>query len=602
MNENFPYIRNLPLKTRLEAPAATRSDFEEFFLAVRRQGLLVATMALLGLFLGAFHYATSPKEYYAGATVLIEQRQNDLTQEIAAAVPVLRNDTALQNEVQILSSLELASTVVRQLDLDSDANFLNPPSSVLGGYLSDLVSWTKSWIPAAPDAVGGSAGSVDAGPDQRILETAALLRNRTTFTRVGRSFSVEIGYLSHDPALATAIANAYADAYLADGTQAKFEASERTAAWMRDRIEELRLSAAEASREAEEFRAENGAIDQQGLRERDQRAASLNNLFLTIQSKYEQIALEGSFPVSNGRILSRAIAPKSAAAPKAWQILAAGLALGGLIGLAIAVFREFRETGFRSGQDVREVAGVAFLGYLPVLRRKKIRMKKWSKTNATEVEPAHMPDFISARRPSAPKEHADQVTDQMAELWKTASLSTQRSGQAVSIPSDLFACGVAPGSHTDTLFRNLLTTLEMELEGDTGRVVAVGAVADGEGATTTAVNLANLAALCGYRTILVDGDLRNSSLADRLGISRGPGTLAVLEGTVDLHRATQRLPYSGLDVLTTGADAKSGKGFEPSRLPRFADLIASLRLSYDLVIIDMPPLSQRPEAKSLLRS
>jgi Mrp family chromosome partitioning ATPase len=339
-------------------------------------------------------------------------------------------------------------------------------------------------------------------------------------------------------------------------------------------------------------------MDQQGLRVREQKATSLNELLLAIQSKYEQIALEGSFPVSNGRILSRAVAPTSAASPKAWQLLSAALAIGGLLGLALAVLRESRETGFRTGQDLREAADVAFLGYLPVLRRRNVRLKPGTELTASNVEPAAMPSFVSARGSKGSVGNAHYLVNPIAK----SDLTVVAPVQMDKLPSDLFVSANAPGTRADNLLRNVLATIDLGYEAHTARVVAVGAVTDGEGATSVAVNLANLAALSGHRTLLIDGDLQSSALPRRLGCPDQPGTLDVLDGSVDIDRAIRKLPCSGLDFLASGAPDKSGRAYEATCLPRFSELIYSLRANYDYVFIDLPPLGNRPEAKSLLKS
>lgn len=584
MTQNMTNLRGLPVDPRTDT--ASEGDLHELWLAARRQFWVVGICTMLGLIAGGLHFATSPREYEAGATVMIEQRLSDLEQELSASLPLSRNDTAFQNEIQILQSQQIAIEVVRALDLHRNDDFLFAPQSTLGSTVAAVTRWAKAVItPETPSTGGTSTLTAEQREERQIINAATRLSSQTKFSRQGRSSTVWISFTSHNAALAAAIPNAYAEAYLADGTRANVEASDRMTTWMRDRIEELRGAAFEAAREAEVFRAETGAMDQQGLRERDQRAEALNELFLTVQSRYQQLALESSFPVSTGRVLTQAIAPRRPAAPSATLLLGAGLVLGMMLGLAIAVLREYRETGFRTGADIERVARLAFLGYMPALKPRDLSA---GQPPTASGKPTLSERFVSSRglEPGAKSGLAD----------PDAPLGPH------AMPPELCVPAFAPGSAADKALRNILATIDLDFDNPTGRVIAVGAVMEGEGATTVAANLANLAALSGRRTLLIDGDFEGSVLSRRFGIVGGEGTLGVLDGSVDLVRAICRLPHTGLDLLPTGAASGPAALAGPSHLAGLAELVATARDSYDCVMIDLPSLGLGPEAKSLVRS
>lgn len=585
MTQNMSNLRGLPVDPRPDT--GFDSDLHELWLAARRQVWVVGICTFIGLVAGGLHYATSPREYEAGANVMIEQRLSDLEQELSASLPLSRNDTAFQNEIQILQSQQIAIEVVRALSLHENDDFLFAPQSALGRAVSRVTQWAKAAITpeVASTGGGGSTLTTEQREERRIINAATRLSSQTKFSRQGRSSTVWISFTSHNPALAAAIPNAYAEAYLADGTRANVEASDRMTTWMRDRIEELRLAAFEAAREAEEYRAQTGAMDQQGLRERDQRAEALNELFLTVQSRYQQLALESSFPVATGRILTQAIAPRRPAAPSATLLLGAGLVLGMILGLAIAVLREYRETGFRTGADIERVARLAFLGYMPALKARDLQT---GPVPAIAGKATLSERFVSSRglEPNA----KSGLADPDAPLGPDA------------MPPELCVPAFAPGSAADKALRNILATIDLDFDDPIGRVIAVGAVMEGEGATTVAANLANLAALSGRRTLLIDGDFEGSVLSRRFGIVGGEGTLGVLDGSIDLVRAICRLPHTGLDLLPTGARETPAMLAGPSHMAGLAELVATARDSYDCVMIDLPSLGLGPEAKSLVRS
>lgn len=559
------------LITPHEAPAT--DNVREFWLATRRQVWVVLVCALAGLALGAFHFATSPARYYASSTILIEEIESDLDQEMSSLRPLTRNDTAFQNQFQILRSRHLATEVVRDLNLHETPAFTHPPRSVLGQAKSDLAARLKSLLPRpAPVAEGGPASEPD---DSGVIEeTAALLVERTDFIRLGKSYSVQIGFLSHDPDLAAQIADAYARAYLADGAQANLAASETTAAWMEERIAEVRSAASAASDEAERFRAENRATDQQGLREREQRIGALNELLIGLEARYQEHLLARSYPVPNGRVLSTARVPDTPAKPVAWQLLLAGLAAGAILGLGLAVLRELREIGFRTGDDIRAL-GLDFLGYLPVLRARDRK----------------------DRRTAAPAGALLLATQDETREVAVASGGGGRRRISLGVPQSLTT--VADDmtvAESDAPYgraaRGMLWSIDMAGTDGKASVLGVTGLSRGEGATTLASNLAEQAVENGGRVLLIDGDFGGGGLSAQ--ISTGEKAKAPANGnqpTGQVRRLRSNVHVLG---LPGGAVPVS------SSVTAIRAAIADAAHLYDLIVIDMPPVTH-PDAASLTR-
>ncbi|MEM1274561.1 MAG: hypothetical protein AAGF88_12130 [Pseudomonadota bacterium] len=584
--------RLLPAARVVSKPQiAPPSDLTELMLAGRRQFWCLALGALMGLGLGVLHYATSPREYRATATVLIEERQSDLEQEIAATLPTARSDTSVMNQVQILGSLHLAAEVARALELTHNDTFQNPPNSLLGETIGAAKGWVRSLIPrpAPPPLIEGASGT-----DEAILQTADRLRARTDFTRIGRSFVVEISHSASDPVLATDIVNAYAEAYLADGIEASVAASVRTADWMEARIEELRRSAVDAAAEAEAFRAEFGASDQQGLRERQERADALNELLVTFQSRYQEIAFESSFPSSSGRILSRALQPRDPDSPRAWQDLGAGLVLGLMLGLAIAVLREARETGLRTSGDVTRYLGLSFLGYLPVVSKGQLRRAR--SVEDASVAPGPRVAFSPELRDQGPVNLPPLLSRHSAQ-----PLSARPVSGALIAPRDLVLSAYLPGSPADHALRRLHSAMDQGSAGQTGRILAIGGTEAGDGATQLAANLAHVSARAGKATLLIDGDFVHSGLTRALRASDTQGLVDVLDCVLPVGHAIRRIAGTGLDILPTGLGARRGDVMEASYLAEFGALLIELAGVYDTIVVDLPPLAQYPEVTALIR-
>lgn len=66
-------------------------------------------------------------------------------------------------------------------------------------------------------------------------------------------------------------------------------------------------------------------------------------------------------------------------------------------------------------------------------------------------------------------------------------------------------------------YYNALCT-NIQLSGDKLKVISVTSVNPGEGKTTTSVNIARSFARAGYKTLLIDGDTRNSVMSGFLNL------------------------------------------------------------------------------------
>jgi uncharacterized protein involved in exopolysaccharide biosynthesis/Mrp family chromosome partitioning ATPase len=574
--------------------AANRSEeaLGELLLAARRQFWVMVVGAVIGIAGAVFHYATSPKTFEASATLLIEEQRAELEQEISTALPTARNDTSMLNEMQILASLQVASDVVTTLGLTDNPAFTNPPSSLLSETVSGAKASVRALIPEQATEPGDAAPQdADAAAERALMQAAHRLRANTVFHRVGRSFVVEIWYASSDPVLAADVVNAYADAYIADGIRATVQSADERGTWMEARLQDLRAEAQAAADAAEQFRRDVGVADQQGLRELEQQAEALNDLVLRVQNRYRELALESSFPVSAGRILSRALPPRDPTAPRATHVLAAGVFLGLLLGLAVAVLREARETGFRTAGDVTRTLSLPFLGYVPPerggglgLRAIISAMTRRAVGAGTGARGSRTGRRASGRAKTLPPRHLAEPGAGIA-----AEPGPRPHGTAPRVAHPAFEQAV----------RGVFAGLDRRQGEGGGRLLAVAALGAGEDRSAIALELAQQSCHAGRRCLLVDADLSGGGLSHRLGLGAAPGTLDVLDGTTGLGAAVHVHGAVELDVLPIGQSAEAAPAI--AYLSEFGELISDLADGYDDVIIDLPPLLETPEARTLLR-
>jgi capsular exopolysaccharide synthesis family protein len=118
-----------------------------------------------------------------------------------------------------------------------------------------------------------------------------------------------------------------------------------------------------------------------------------------------------------------------------------------------------------------------------------------------------------------------------------------------------------------------------------------------DGKSLVASNLALSFAEGGWRTVLVDGDLRRGQLNATFDLPSGPGLVEYLEGTSLLDEVVQPTPHDNLSLVATGT--RHRRGPELLATPRMRQLITALATEFDAVIVDSPPLSAGTDAYAI---
>ncbi|MDG8941638.1 capsular polysaccharide biosynthesis protein Cps4D [Streptococcus pneumoniae] len=137
-------------------------------------------------------------------------------------------------------------------------------------------------------------------------------------------------------------------------------------------------------------------------------------------------------------------------------------------------------------------------------------------------------------------------------------------------------------------YYNALCT-NIQLSGDKLKVISVTSVNPGEGKTTTSINIAWSFARAGYKTLLIDGDTRNSVM---LGVFKSrekiTGLTEFLSGTADLSHGLCDTNIENLFVVQSGTVSPNPTALLQSK--NFNDMIETLRKYFDYIIIDTPPI------------
>ena len=143
-------------------------------------------------------------------------------------------------------------------------------------------------------------------------------------------------------------------------------------------------------------------------------------------------------------------------------------------------------------------------------------------------------------------------------------------------------------SESAEAFRKLRTNLQFMDVDNPPRVIIITSPQQGDGKSTVAANLAGALAVSGEPVILIDGDLRRPTVAEKFGLVEGAGLTDVLIGRVDFEDVAQEHPdYPNLLLLAAGGVPPNPSELLGSQTMR--QLLTELAKTA-LVIVDAPPL------------
>jgi polysaccharide biosynthesis transport protein len=240
--------------TRHADSGSSLIDIEELIAATRRQLMIILCFTALGATLGVAYLMTAVPQYTATVDVLIDFPKNQ-DRSSPSFVDGPLDTAAVDSQVEVIKSDNVAFSVVKALALDTDPEFSGAGTSFLSAIFNYIRSFVdiRSWFT--------SRAIADLERRQKTQETAARkLKGHLQVRRLERTYVISISFTSRNPGKAQAVANGFADAYFRDQLDSRYIVAKRAAGWLNDRIAELKENALKSDLAVQKFKEENGIL------------------------------------------------------------------------------------------------------------------------------------------------------------------------------------------------------------------------------------------------------------------------------------------------------------------------------------------------------
>ena len=151
----------------------------------------------------------------------------------------------------------------------------------------------------------------------------------------------------------------------------------------------------------------------------------------------------------------------------------------------------------------------------------------------------------------------------------------------------MFVTKKIPRSLSAEAYRSLRTSIKFSLIDKPIKTIVVTSSLAGEGKSTVVVNLAYSLSQDGARVLVIDCDLRKPSIHENFLLSNEKGLTDVLFGKSDLKGVTKKIKDS-LFFITAGTILPNPPEILGSK--EMENLIKELKINFDYIIIDTPPI------------
>jgi polysaccharide biosynthesis transport protein len=249
-----------PLEAGSQTPAI---DLRLLTGVLLRRWKLLATVPLFAMIATYGIMRKVPSIYRSSVEILVFNPQRQIDDSVLKlGTPFEVDASAISTEMAVMRSKSVALAAVKKLGLEKDSEFLR--RSRLSVWLERFglpdVSWFRALLGGSDRAkqTTGEPGSLRASLED---DAAEQLRRHLEVDRIFYSYVLTLSATSQDPEKARRIAATVADVYLSTERDARLEALQRVASWLKSRLEDLRSRIVETESAMEKLKAASGLSD-----------------------------------------------------------------------------------------------------------------------------------------------------------------------------------------------------------------------------------------------------------------------------------------------------------------------------------------------------
>lgn len=255
---------------------------------------------------------------------------------------------------------------------------------------------------------------------------------------------------------------------------------------------------------------------------------------------------------SSAKVVDQPVVPAGKSGPNYTQNAIIGLVLGVVLSAGAVAIVEIMDTTMKSSEDVENICTYPILATVPEIG----------------------------------------TTNKNSKKNKYGKYTTDSKGSGALVGEKISFAAIEA-------YKLLCTKLQYSFSDDKkSHVFIVSSAMAGEGKSLTSVNLAYNLSRLNKRVLLIDCDLRQPTLAEKVKIDKTPGLAEYLAGYAELkdviRKGNPETVGTGVDIMVAGNNPPNPVELLSS--DKMQRMIESLKDSYTDIILDLPPVCEVSDA------
>lgn len=259
---------------------------------------------------------------------------------------------------------------------------------------------------------------------------------------------------------------------------------------------------------------------------------------------------------TSAKVVDTAIIPSAPSSPSYPKNMAIGFIVGFLLSAGYIALRQIFDSTIREEDDIQQICQHPLLASVP-----------------------------------------DMATPSKGGYYQPLSSKKGRANGAGKLKGQSFA-GANISFAAMEAYKLLRTKLQFSFADDSDcHVIGVSSAMAGEGKSLSAVNLAYSLAQLDEKVLLIECDLRRPSLSQKIPVDPAPGISNYLTRWASIDKIVQNCNLEGVNnfhVITAGRIPPNPIELLSSN--RMKDILSQLKLSYNYIILDLPPVGEVSDA------